>query len=48
MENKRTYEDEHWNFVKWYIHWKTGKKMVASDYGYEAWKFPKKSKKKRK
>jgi hypothetical protein len=26
-------------FVRWYRHWKTGKLMVAEDYGYKAWPF---------
>lgn len=35
-------------YAKYYVHWKTGKKMIASDYGYECWRFLKKDKKKRK
>ena len=26
-------------FVTWYIHYRTGKKMIASEYGYAAWPF---------
>lgn len=45
MNNNRINKDEKWIYVKWYIHWRTGKKMIASDYGYKAWKFPRKRKK---
>jgi hypothetical protein len=26
-------------FVTWYVHYLTGKVMVAADYGYKAWPF---------
>lgn len=42
-----SWSDDDYIYVKWYIHWRTGKKMIAKDYGYEAWRF-KKAKKKRK
>jgi hypothetical protein len=28
-----------WLYVKSYRHYKTGKVMVATDYGYVAWRF---------
>jgi hypothetical protein len=43
--NTKCYSDDDYIYVKWYIHWRTGKKMVASDYGYDAWRFRKKPKK---
>ena len=29
-------------YVKWYTHYRTGKLMKASDYGYKAWPFGRK------
>lgn len=42
-----TIVNEH-GFVTRYIHYRTGKEMIASDYGYKAWPFGPGKKRKKK
>lgn len=39
MSAKNSKKPKRPRFVKWYRHYRTGKIMVAEDYGYKAWPF---------
>lgn len=33
-------DDRRWVCVPQYVHYRTGKLMVAKEYGYDCWRFP--------
>lgn len=42
MERKNPDQNKDRGYVKRYRHYRTGKLMIASDYGYKAWPFGRK------